>query len=80
VRRHGTARHPARGSVTPGAYRAGAVPIEVSPESLRIALARLGEHDLDAPGELERALEWIAVRDDPDGPLTIRRYDLQVFL
>ncbi|MBD0281761.1 MAG: hypothetical protein ICV69_06155 [Thermoleophilaceae bacterium] len=56
------------------------MPIEVSVESLRIALARLGEHDLDAPGDVERALEWIAVRDGPDAPLTIRRYDLQAFL
>lgn len=43
-------------------------------------MARVGEHDLDAPGDVEAALEWIAGREDPEAPVMLRRYDLQIFL
>lgn len=40
----------------------------------------LGEHDLDAPCDVEGALEWIAPREDPEAPVEISRYYLQIFL
>jgi hypothetical protein len=56
------------------------LPIELSSAALGGALARLGEHDLEAPRDVEGALEWMAGREDPEAPLLLRRYDLQVFL
>jgi hypothetical protein len=56
------------------------LPIELSSAALGGALARLGEQDLEAPRDVEGALEWMAGREDPEAPLLLRRYDLQVFL
>lgn len=56
------------------------VPVDLSPTAVERALARLGEHDLEAPGDVEAALELIAGREDGDAPLEISRYDLQLFL
>ncbi len=56
------------------------MPIELSPETVRYALAKLGEHDLDAARDVEGALEWIAPREDPEAPVAISRYRLQIFL
>ena len=60
--------------------RLSPVPVELSPTSVERALALLGEHDLEAPGDVEAALELIAGREDEDAPLEISRYDLQLFL
>lgn len=54
------------------------MPVELSPDEVRSALARLGEHE--APRDVEAALEWIAGRKDPESPIRISRYGLQVFL
>ncbi|MBK5218386.1 MAG: hypothetical protein JJE35_01170 [Thermoleophilia bacterium] len=56
------------------------MPVELSPTVVARALARLGEHDLEAPGDVEGALELIAGREDDEAPLEISRYDLQLFL
>jgi hypothetical protein len=56
------------------------LPIELSSAPVGGALARLGEHDLEAPREVEGALEWMARREAPEAPLLLRRYHLQVFL
>jgi hypothetical protein len=56
------------------------VPVELSPAARGDALARLGEHDLEAPRDVEGALEWMAGREDPEAPLLLTRYALQVFL
>jgi hypothetical protein len=56
------------------------VPVELSPTSVERALALLGEHDLEAPGDVEGALEMIAGREDEEAPVEISRYDLQLFL
>jgi hypothetical protein len=56
------------------------VPIELSPAVVADALARLGEHDLEAAPDVEGALAWIAGREDAEVPLLLSRYDLQVFL
>jgi hypothetical protein len=56
------------------------VPVELSPVAVERALARLGEHDLEAPGDVKGSLEMIAGREDDDAPLEISRYDLQLFL
>lgn len=56
------------------------VPVELSPTAVARTLARLGEHDLEAPGDVEAALELIAGREDDDAPLEISRYRLQLFL
>jgi hypothetical protein len=60
--------------------RLSPVPVELSPTSVERALALLGEHDLEAPADVEGALELIAGRKDEDAPLEISRYDLQIFL
>lgn len=57
-----------------------AVSVELSPTAVARALARLGEHDLEAPGDVEAALELMAGREDDDAPLEISRYQLQLFL
>jgi hypothetical protein len=54
------------------------VPVELSPTSIERALALLGEHDLEAPGDVEGALEMIAGREDEEAPVEIGRYDLQL--
>jgi hypothetical protein len=56
------------------------VPVELSPIAVERALARLGEHDLEAPRDVEGALEMIVGGEDDDAPLEISRYDLQLFL
>lgn len=56
------------------------MPIELSADVVERALARLGEHDFDAPHDVEGALEWVAARDDRAAPLLLTRYDLQIFL
>jgi hypothetical protein len=56
------------------------VPIELSAAVRGDALARLGEHDLEAARDVEGALEWIAGYEDAEAPLLLSRYDLQVFL
>jgi hypothetical protein len=56
------------------------VPVELSPTSIERALALLGEHDLEAPGDVEGALEMIAGREDEEAPVEIGRYDLQLLL
>ncbi|HET9153355.1 MAG TPA: hypothetical protein VFN85_04490 [Solirubrobacterales bacterium] len=56
------------------------MPVELSPTAVARALARLGEHDLEAPGDVEAALELIAGREDDDAPLEVSRYRLQLFL
>jgi hypothetical protein len=56
------------------------MPIELSPAVVADALARLGEHDLDAAPDVEGALAWIAGGEDAEAPLLLSRYDLQVFL
>jgi hypothetical protein len=52
----------------------------LSPTSVERVLALLGEHDLEAPGDVEGALELIAGREDEGAPVEISRYDLQLFL
>ena len=56
------------------------MPVELSPTSVERALALLGEHDLEAPGDVEGALELIAGREDEEALVEISRYDLQLFL
>lgn len=56
------------------------MPVELSPTSIERALALLGEHDLEAPRDVEAALELIANREEDDAPVEISRYDLQLFL
>lgn len=56
------------------------MPIELSPDAVERVMARLGEHDLDAPRDVEGALEWICSGEGPAAPVTINRYALQVFL
>lgn len=56
------------------------MPVELSPTSVERALALLGEHDLEAPADVEGALELIADREDEEAPVEISRYDLQLFL
>jgi hypothetical protein len=56
------------------------VPVELSPTSVERALALLGEHDLEAPADVEGALELIAGREDAAAPVEVSRYDLQLFL
>lgn len=56
------------------------VPVELSSASIARALARLGEHDLEAPRDVEAALELIAGREDDEAPVEITRYRLQLFL
>jgi len=56
------------------------VPVELSPTSVERALALLGEHDLEAPADVEGALELIAGREDEEAPVAVSRYDLQLFL
>ncbi len=56
------------------------MPIELSPTSVERALALLGEHDLEAPGDVEGALELIAGWEGEEAPVEISRYDLQLFL
>lgn len=56
------------------------VSVELSPTEVAHFLARLGEHDLEAPGDVEFAIELIADREDEDAPLEISRCDLQLFL
>lgn len=56
------------------------MPVELAPDVVSRVLARLGEYDLDAPRDVEGALEWIAGREDPELPIVLSRYELQVFL
>lgn len=56
------------------------MPVELSPTSVARALARLGEHDLEAPRDVEAALELIAGREGDEAPVEITRYRLQLFL
>jgi hypothetical protein len=56
------------------------VPVELSPTSVERSLALLGEHDLEAPADVEGALELIAGREDADARVEVSRYDLQLFL
>lgn len=56
------------------------MPVELSPTAVARALARLGEHDLEAPGDVGAALELIAGQEDDSAPLGISRYGLQLFL
>jgi hypothetical protein len=56
------------------------VPIELSPVVVEDALARLGEHDLEAAPDVVGALAWIGGREDAGAPVVVSRYDLQVFL
>jgi len=56
------------------------VSVELSPTSVERALALLGEHDLEAPGDVEGALELVAGREDEEAPVEVSRYDLQLFL
>lgn len=56
------------------------MPVELSPTSVKRALALLGEHDLEAPRDVEAALELIAGREEDEAPVEISRYDLQLFL
>ena len=56
------------------------MPIELSPAVVADALARLGEHDLEAAPDVEGALAWIAGREDAEAPVVVSRHDLQVFL
>lgn len=56
------------------------MPVELLPTAVARTLARLGEHDLEAPGDVEGALELICGREDDDAPLEISRYRLQLFL
>lgn len=56
------------------------VPVELSPTAVAESLARLGEHDLEAAGDVRGALELIAAGQEEDAPLEISRYDLQLFL
>lgn len=60
--------------------RLSLVPVELSSTSVERALALLGEHDLEAPADVEGALELIGGRDDADAPVEVSRYDLQLFL
>jgi hypothetical protein len=56
------------------------VPIELSQADVADALARLGEHDLNAAPDVEGALAWITGRGDAEAPVVVSRHDLQVFL
>ncbi len=56
------------------------MPVDLSSTSVERALALLGEHDLEAPGDVEGALELIAGREHADAPVEISRYDLQLYL
>ena len=56
------------------------MPVALSPKSVERALALLGEHDLEAPRDVEAALELIAGREEDEAPVEISRYDLQFFL
>lgn len=56
------------------------MPVELTSDVLARTLARLGEHDLDAPADVEGALRWITGHEDPDGAVVLSLYDLQLFL
>lgn len=52
------------------------MPVECSEQALRDAVAMLAEHD-DGAQEAESALDWIGWQRE--GPLLLRRYDVQLF-
>jgi hypothetical protein len=54
------------------------MPVEVSERALRDALALAGEWDSDGTPAAEAALEWMGW--EGDGPLRLRRYDVQLFV
>lgn len=62
------------------AWQTEPVPIELAPDAVDRTLARLGEQDLDAPRDVEVALESMAAREDEAEPVVLSRYDLQLFL
>jgi len=54
------------------------MPVEVSERALRDALALAGEWDSDGTPAAQAALEWMGW--EGDGPLWLRRYDVQLFV
>jgi hypothetical protein len=49
--------------LSPRVRQTAGVPVALSPTSVERALALLGEHDLEAPRDVEAALELIAGRE-----------------
>jgi hypothetical protein len=54
------------------------MPVEVTERALRDALALAGECDPDGTPAAQVALEWMGW--EGDGPLRLRRYDVQLFV
>ena len=54
------------------------MPVEVTERALRDALALAGEWDPDGTPAAQAALEWMGW--EGDGPLWLRRYDVQLFV
>ncbi len=54
------------------------MPVEVTELALRDALALAGEWDLDGTPAAQAALEWMGW--EGEGPLWLRRYDVQLFV
>lgn len=54
------------------------MPVEVTERALRDALALAGEWDSDGTPAAQAALEWMGW--EGDGPLWLRRYDVQLFV
>jgi hypothetical protein len=54
------------------------MPVEVAERALRDALALAGEWDPDGTPAAQAALEWMGW--DGEGPLWLRRYDVQLFV
>lgn len=54
------------------------VPVELTERSLRDAVAVLGEWDADGARAAESALGWLGW--EGEGPLLLRRYDVQLFV
>jgi hypothetical protein len=53
------------------------VPVQVSERTLRDVIALMGEHDQDGGRAAESALGWLGW--EGDGPLVVRRYEVQLF-
>ncbi|MGH2945184.1 MAG: hypothetical protein ACRDPC_02760 [Solirubrobacteraceae bacterium] len=53
------------------------MPVELTERALRDALALIGEWDRDGAREAQSALEWMGW--EGEGPLLLRRYDVQLF-
>ncbi|MGH2954444.1 MAG: hypothetical protein ACRDK9_10590 [Solirubrobacterales bacterium] len=56
------------------------MPVELSPERIRDALAVMQEWDRRAAMDADAALQWMGFEVDGEDPFLLRRYDVQIYL